>query len=182
MALSASMLVRSVMTSTMMVMGRPTRVGSTVAAWPVITPAAGRRAQQRRRACGTGLPVHRDAGAGPGTDQCPGRGRTRALRLCAGLPQCGGRGAGGAGGVGHGGSGRVLKTCSLPMKRGAAAPLFKHGKPPALLAVAQLPAQDLAHRGLGQLGAELDHAGPLVARKVVVAEVAHGLFGEAVVL
>ena len=41
------MLVRSVMTSTMMVMGRPTRVGSTVAAWPVITPSACMRLRRR---------------------------------------------------------------------------------------------------------------------------------------
>jgi hypothetical protein len=44
----------------------------------------------------------------------------------------------------------------------------KNARRPAIgsLLVAQLAAQDLAHRGLGQLGAELDHLGLLVAGQV----------------
>src|SRR6218665_1348904 len=39
--------------------------------------------------------------------------------------------------------------------------------------VAQLAPQDLAHRRLGQFGAELDHLGLLVARQFMAAELAH---------
>src|SRR5690606_37250472 len=48
--------------------------------------------------------------------------------------------------------------------------------------VAQLAAQDLAHRRLGQLGAELDHARLLVAGEPAAAELAHLLLGERRVL
>ena len=62
----------------------------------------------------------------------------------------------------------LLRNMSLRRKK----------RPFGSLLVAQLAAQDFAHGGLGQFGAELDHLGLFVAREVGLAELLDLRFGQ----